>query len=178
MGYSTVPPNSLCSSVLMHCQMGWHILLCPMLYLQSPLSILSSKNQLFVSHALSMLFNPGWSCEWHDLTEHSDILDKCNQQGVAVFAITFSNRTISRQFLLVYGHNWHCTVAMFRHTRERVEPSLLSSVGPSTKKHAVSRRTVEKWVVMKGQALITSCGSTLTPIDTTFSLKCAVCSQF
>ena len=112
--------------VLMHCHMGWHILLCPMLYFQSALSILSSKSQLFVSHALSMFLNPGWLCEWHDLTEHSGILDKCNQQGVAALAITFSNWTISGQFLLVYRHNWRCTVAMFGHTREREE--LLSVV--------------------------------------------------
>ena len=42
-------------------------------------------------------------------------------------------------------------------TSDREEPSLSSSiVGPSMKKHAVSRRTVEKWVVENNQALNTS----------------------
>ena len=100
---------------------------------------------------------------------------------LAVLAITFGNRTISRQFSLVYKYNWACTVVMSGHTSDREEPSSSSIVGPPTKKHAVSRRTVEKWVVENNRALNTS-WLKLHKLDAgrsrprVFS-ECAVCSQ-
>jgi len=70
-----------------------------------------------------------------------------------VLAITFSNRTISEQFSLVYGYNWACTVVMSGRTSDREEPSSSSFiVGLPTKKRAVSRRTLEKWVVENNRA--------------------------
>ena len=56
MGYSTIPPNSLCPS---------H---------PHALSDGMGHPAVFVSHALSVFLNPEWSCGWHDLTEHSGIL--------------------------------------------------------------------------------------------------------
>ena len=95
----------------------------------------------------------------------------------AGLAITFVNRTISGQILLVYRQNSVCAVAMSKHTRDRKEPSSSSSsLGPPTKKCAVSRKTVEKWVVENNRELNTSVWLNSRVIATTFSLKCAVCS--
>ena len=69
---------------------------------------------------------------------------------------------------------------MSGHTREREEPSFSSSSsGPPTKKRAVSRKTVEKWVMDNDRALNTSVWLKFEgDRNHVFSLKCGVCSQF
>ena len=63
-------------------------------------------------------------------------------------AITFGNRSISGHILLV------CAIAMSGRTRDCEESS--SRTGPLTKKRAVLRKTVEKWVVENDRVLNTS----------------------
>ena len=62
-------------------------------------------------------------------------------------------------------------------TRDREEPS--SSSGPPSKKRAVSRKTMEKWVVENDRDLNTSVWLKFEgDRNRVYSLKCAVCSQF
>ena len=69
---------------------------------------------------------------------------------------------------------------MSGHTKDREEPcSLSSSSVPPPKKRAVSRKTVEKWVVENDRELNTSVWLKFDgDRNHMFSLKCAVCSQF
>ena len=69
---------------------------------------------------------------------------------------------------------------MSGHTGDREEPSCSSSSsGPPTKKRAVSRKTVEKWVVENDRELNTSVWLKFEgDRNHVFSLKCAVCSEF
>ena len=91
--------------------------------------------------------------------------------------ITFVNRTISGHTSIVYGQSLVCAVAMSGHTRDREEPS--SSSGLPSKKSAVSRKTIEKWVAENDRDLNTSVWLKFEgDCNHVYSLKCAVCSQF
>ena len=79
-----------------------------------------------------------------------------------MLAITFGNRTINGQILLVYGQNLVCAVTMSGHTRDREEPSCSST-----------------WVVENDRELNTSVWLKFDgDRNHVFSLKCAVCSEF
>ena len=69
---------------------------------------------------------------------------------------------------------------MSGHSKYREEPcSSSSSSGPPPKKRAISRKTVEKWVVENDRELNTSVWLKFEgDRNHVFSLKCAVCLQF